>query len=101
MNVALPEVKLEIQKTKNHLMNNCHDTLVGWATINCRNNVNDTQSEFINDLLSEKKKQKSCVLIDDKIYFFPILLVFHTLIVLVLAFVTQLFISDKAITEPL
>ena len=49
----------------------------------------------VNDLLWFNKKE------DKKLYLFPRMLIFHTLIVLILAIVGQLIISDKSVTEPL
>lgn len=87
------------------LFNN-YDTLINWATVNQENSVN-TGSAYLNKLTKNAQKDYKCSLtipVCDKnkpARFFPILLIFHTLIVLVLAFVTQLLISDKSVTEPL
>lgn len=85
---------------------NNYDTLINWATVNQENSVN-TGSAYLDKLTKNAQKDYKCSLtipVCDKnkpARFFPILLIFHTLIVLVLAFVTQLLISDKSVTEPL
>ena len=83
---------------------NNYDTLINWATVNQENSVN-TGSAYLDKLTKNAQKDYKCSLTipvcDKTARFFPILLIFHTLIVLVLAFVTQLLISDKSVTEPL
>ena len=84
---------------------NNYDTLLNWATVNGEDSV-DTGSKYLDALTMKAQKENKCSLSFDKdnpdsARFFPILLIFHTLIVLVLAFVTQLLISDKSVTEPL
>lgn len=96
------KLKTEIREAKNHLMDSSYETLIKWATAN--DSINDqTQSASINKLIADAKTNKCCVKVPyckDR-YFYPYLLLFHTLIVLVLAFITQLIISDKSVTEPL
>lgn len=101
MNRLMPELAREIIETKEHLMDNSFETLIDWATVNSEKKIEHSQSEFVSNLMNEVIEQKSSVLVGNNRYFYPKLLVFHALIVLVFAFVTQLFISDKAITEPL
>ena len=88
---------------------NDYETLMGWATVPPPSNIH-TESAYMDTLTKVYQEKRSCC---RKIYppiisnaekgkrFFPTLLIFHTLIVLVLAFVTQLIISDKSVTEPL
>ena len=100
-------VQKEIAKVKRAISSsNNYDTLINWATVNQENRVN-TGSAYLDKLTKNAQKDYKCSLtipVCDKnkpARFFPILLIFHTLIVLVLAFVTQLLISDKSVTEPL
>lgn len=100
-------VQKEIAKVKRAIsLSNNYDTLINWATVNQENSVN-TGSAYLDELTKKAQKDYKCSLtipVCDKnkpAIFFPILLIFHTLIVLVLAFVTQLLISDKSVTEPL
>ncbi len=95
-----PNLKKEIRETKNHLTSNFEEAIQSWAIVNSKNSINYTKSEYVNNLIDDVEKQKCSILVGDK-QLYPSLLVFHALIVLVLAFVTQLFISDKSITEPL
>lgn len=98
-------VQKEIAKVKRAIsLSNNYDTLINWATVNQENSVN-TESAYLDELTKKAQKDYKCSLTipvcDKTAWFFPILLIFHTLIVLVLAFVTQLLISDKSVTEPL
>ena len=90
---------------------NDYDTLMSWATAGTANHAN-TGSHYLDRLTADAMSIHECSrkihLVADKdnktgiIWrIFPILLIFHTLIVLVLAFVTQLIISDKSVTEPI
>ena len=99
INRITPNLIIEIRETKDYLTDICEEPLPDWAAVNYKNNKY-TNSEYVNDLIRDAEKQKCSILVGDK-QLYPALLVFHALIVLVLAFVTQLFISDKAITEPL
>lgn len=95
---------------------NNYDTLMNWATIGQPSNVK-TGSHYLDTLTSKAIKSHNCckqinLPVLEKLFkainipmhkfrIFPTLLIFHTLIVLILAFVTQLLISDKSVTEPL
>ena len=90
---------------RNTLKFNDYETLMSWATIGC-DSIVQTGSAYLDSLTIKAKNNHKCcrkinvpVLSEKRI--FPTLLIFHTLIVLVLAFVTQLIISDKTVTEPL
>lgn len=84
-----------------------YDTLMKWSEIKKENFVSlPTNRSYFDTLTSEAKSKNQCwVNIFPKAKtpwrLFPSLLIFHTLIVLVLAFVTQLIISNKSVTEPL
>lgn len=81
------------------------DTLMAWATVG-NNSVVQTGSAYLDSLTIRAREEHKCcrniiVPFWGEKRIFPTLLIFHTLIVLVLAFVTQLIISDKSVTEPL
>ena len=106
----------------NALKFNNYDTLMNWATFsyteqpqtgsgsldiltanaikgrNCCRKVSKSRKDGIKKLSLFKEKDATNV---DYYRIFPTLLVFHTLIVLVIAFVTQLFINQKSVTEPI
>lgn len=107
----------EISRVRSQILKcNNYDTLMNWATIGHPSKVK-TGSHYLNALTSKAIETHNCckqikieqnwlkeLLKDINIYelkIFPTLLTFHTLIVLVLAFVTQLFISDKSVTDTL
>lgn len=80
---------------------------MSWATMN-RPKISNTENLVLDSLIVKAIREHNCCreihLPKKKDWFrrvFPTLLIFHTLIVLVLAFVTQLLISDKSVTEPL
>ena len=83
---------------------NDYDTLMNWATADYRPTIN-TGSAYLDKLTEDIQNKHKCSRTINtrfvELRFFPILLIFHTLIVLVLAFVTQLIISDKSVTETL
>ena len=88
---------------------NDNDTLMNWATLN-HLEYPLTGSAILDSLIVKAKKEHKCcrdVNGDSNFWLlphfrvFPTLLLFHTLIVLVLAFVTQLFIKQKSVTEPI
>jgi len=84
---------------------NNYETLMDWVTMGYPETFN-SGSDYLDRITQEtiQKQQKCCrkvKLFDKDRRVFPNLLLFHTLIVLVLAFVTQLLISDKSVTEPL
>lgn len=91
---------------RNMLKSNNYDTLMSWATIT-HSVKSNTGSACLDTLTVEAIREHNCCYdVNLKIgkepkRIFPTLLIFHTLIVLVLAFVTQLLISDKSVTEPL
>jgi hypothetical protein len=102
-----PVLLKEIRETKNHLMDDGYDSLIGWAT---QQYIVDTvpeatESAYLNELVDVSKMKKCCVLVgfckQPTYRFYPTLLLLHMLIVLVLAFFTQLIISEKTVTEPL
>lgn len=100
----------EINSVRRNIMKyNDYETLMSWTTDStCLVN---TGSEFLDSITKMAQKKHKCSRIivpnsksDSKSTasrIFPILLIFHTLIVLVLAFITQLIISEKSVTEPL
>ena len=102
--LELPDLRMEIQSIKVYLSNEDHDTLLKWATVPSEENTEVFSSIFLKSL---KRKDKCCRMVGWKWWkpsnsrFYPTLLIMHTLIVLVLAFITQLIISDKSVTEPL
>ena len=85
---------------------NDYDTLMSWATIG-HDSFKPTGSVYLDSLTKETIEKHKCCreikipCINKPLRIFPTLLIFHTLIVLVFAFVTQLIISDKSVTEPL
>jgi hypothetical protein len=97
------DLKKEISCIRRNLLKfNNYDTLMSWATIAHSEEFN-TGSECLDTLTVKAIRKHNCCLNIGKgtKRIFPTLLIFHTLIVLVLAFVTQLLISDKTVTEPL
>lgn len=111
----LPALLKEIRLAKQHLMDDSYDVLIGWAThqvddgefeedINLQSEGGE-ESLYLQELVDLAKAKKCCVLVSPckqtAHRFYPTLLILHTLIVLVLAFFTQLIISDKSVTEPL
>ena len=114
----------EIKDAKKFIADNGNwDTLSNWSSLGCKKpDVVETYTDHLkkeamdnNNLCrkvevwwpgkdSEIKKDEDerkpfSSTIEMKIY--PRMLIFHTLIVLVIAFVGQLIVSDKSITEPL
>ena len=93
---------------KNTIKFNNYDTLMNWATVD-KKPFGTTGSLFLDSLSQKAAQGHKCSRIiytmngeEDKpkpLRIFPILLIFHTLIVLVLAFVTQLIISEKSVTQ--
>ena len=88
---------------------NNYDTLMNWATEG-KGPTADTGSLYLNVLTEKAAERNKCsqeinITVGKKykwsVRFFPILLILHTLIVLVIAFVTQLIISEKPVTQPL
>ena len=110
---VIPQLKKEIQVVKRHQMDDSNDKLLEWATVNVslNNTVDATivgESHYLDSLINNNEKNKCCRKVgwfsfnnNNWRHFYPILLLMHTLIVLVLAFITQLIISDKSVTEPL
>lgn len=94
---------------------NNYETLMNWATAGDTSSVDATSTYLYgltqkyknSDLPDNDISNHKCSRIihyndkDKPIRVFPILLIFHTLVVLVIAFVTQLIISDKSVTETL
>lgn len=80
--------------------NNDYNTLIKWS-------YNDIQPlnrsiHYDNILINEAKhKHYFSRKVGDNLYLFPRMLILHVLIVLIIAFVGQLIISDKSVTEPL
>lgn len=94
----------EIQVSKKHCKDDGYNTLLDWTTVNISNN--ETDSPYLNMLIKNDKNAKCCRVVgwgvpNNEHRFYPTLLLMHTLIVLVIAFITQLIISDKSVTEPL
>ena len=102
----------EIRKNKLFVSNNENwDSLIFWSEyehVNWKAEPKNLQDCFklsaiceknlcrnVNDLWWVNKKE------GERLYIFPRMLIFHTLIVLIIAFVGNLIISDKSITEPL
>ena len=86
-----------------------YDTLMDWSKYETKY-TSLSGSMHLDALTAKAKEEHQCweeVTLscrdntNVKFKLFPTLLLFHTLIVLVLAFVTQLIISDKSVTEPL
>lgn len=82
---------------------NDYNILIDWTTAGKQHSAN-TGSDYLNRLTSEYQNKYKCSRIlhvtqERYIRIFPILLIFHTLIVLVIAFVTQLIFTDKTVTE--
>lgn len=106
IDVLLSLLSEENQRIKDFVLTyNDHDTLLKWATFDTANSDSLvlTESAYLSKLTEETKKEsKLCreatVL---KTMVFPSLLIIHSLIVLVLAFVAQLLLSEKTVTEPL
>ena len=82
---------------------------MNWATEG-KGPTADTGSLYLNVLTEKAAERNKCsqeinITVGKKykwsVRFFPILLILHTLIVLVIAFVTQLIISEKPVTQPL
>jgi hypothetical protein len=105
-----PALKKEIQSTRMHTLSDDYDTLLGWATSTGDTSTNNLCSDslcYLDILVDEAKENKCCREVkwspDCKVSYnlYPFLLLIHTLIVLVMAFITQLIISDKSVTEPL
>lgn len=102
-----------IRNTSAIFNNNNSDTLLKWSTYQ-KNEIQVRLSDgTINDPLTSKLKKykddkntvicrelKFCSIGTQKA-FFPKLLLVHTLVVLVLCFICQLFITDKSVVEPL
>lgn len=94
---------------KSTIMFNNYETLMNWAIVGKAPIVN-TGSLYLNGLTEKVAESNKCcqeikITIGEKyewsVKIFPILLILHTLIVLVIAFVTQLIISEKSVTQPL
>lgn len=97
-------LKKEIQEGQTHLKDECFDTMLKWATRGETTSDNQYSSAYIKKLIEKDTQRKLCYKMDSgcspkNIY--HSLLLLHMLIVLVLAFVGQLVISDKSVTEPL
>ena len=113
INGEITVLKDEIRETKKHLMADDYESLIKWATRTKAPVIIDGCGEglsYVNSLmLSEQQKKCSIRLfarsrVEDnsgRWRLFPQLLLLHTLIVLILTFVTQLIISSKAVTEPI
>ena len=106
----------------NALKYNNYETLMNWATLQ-HSEQPQTGSTILNSLTAKAIREHNCcrevgrhgkenfmksLRFNEKeatnidfFRIFPTLLVFHTLIVLVIAFVTQLFITQKSVTEPI
>lgn len=100
----LLNIRKEIQVSKKHCMDDGYNTLLNWTTVDYKND--QTGSPFLDMLISSEKNEKCCREVGWGVprnghRFYPTLLLMHTLIVLVIAFITQLIISDKSVTEPL
>ena len=100
---SLWDLKKEISCIRRNLLKfNNYDSLMSWATMN-RPKISNTGNLVLDSLTVKAIREHNCCreIHPSKNKIFPTLLIFHTLIVLVLAFVTQLLISDKSVTEPL
>ena len=103
----LPDLNKELANVRRAISSyGCYDTLMSWSEITNTIIPPISGSYYLDRLTFKAKKEHQCwkevaIPILGQRKFFPILLIFHTLIVLVLAFVTQLLISDKSVTEPL
>ena len=100
-------IRDEISIVQSSMMRyNNYDTLTNWASFNNTKLSVITGSEYLDKITNEAiERHNMCYeinLLNGKKYrFFPSIFILQTLIVLVLAFVTQLFISEKSVTEPL
>lgn len=110
INKILPlriDIRNEISIVQSAMMSyNNYETLTNWASFNNSERTINTGSECIDMITKEAIEQHNMCyeinLFNGKKYrFFPSVFILQTLIVLVLAFVTQLFISEKSVTEPL
>lgn len=104
------EIGAEKQMVNFHKMHDRYDDLIAWAAVDTTKNstsINDsckaTGSKYIDTLVQKVNLKKCCRILDPKKskHFYPNLLLLHMIIVLMIAFVTQLIISDKSVTEPL
>lgn len=99
-----PKLRKEIQDANSHLTQYDFESLKRWATYGY---PSQEGSSYLDKLTRDAQEKMKCcrnVFIKPNLKprpFYPNLLLFHTLIVLVLAFITQLIISDKSVTEPL
>lgn len=106
LNILIPlsgTLRDEISVVQSSLLKfNNNDTLINWVTFKETRIAVNTGSVYLDNITEASKKDFICyqtTILDKR--FFPVLLFFHTLIVLILAFVTQLFISEKSVTDPL
>lgn len=76
----------------------CVSVKEGEKVDNDDNVVNNTNDNLSKKLFNSIKNLK---LVIKEMYIFPRMLIFHSLIVLIIAFVGNLIISDKSVTEPL
>lgn len=100
----LPILHEEIRSARSHCMIGEYDTLLSWSTVGTDSIKSD--SYYLRKIINENKSKLECCRAvgwwqSGNSRFYPTLLIMHTLIVLVLAFITQLIISDKSVTEPL
>lgn len=110
----ISEVDYEIRNVELYISQNYnYDTLIGWST---QNNVHEVDvvdyCDYIRYGRSHQRflcRKVEMYWVDSSAYIkknnnmhlFPRMLIFHSLIVLIIAFVGQLIISDKSVTEPL
>ena len=114
INGEITVLKDEIRETKKHLMADDYESLIEWATrVKQPNNTRDNFDErngYVNSLMINEQNKKCSIRVfvnsqtrDKKAggRIFPQLLLLHTLIVLILTFVTHLIVSSKAVTAPI
>lgn len=105
-NENMVKLREEIRNVRRGILSyNNFNNLMAWAEISDSITQSVSNSAYLDSLTNITKQSKRCWVRvcekNEQIRLFPYLLIFHTLIVLVLAFVTQLIISDKSVTEPL
>ena len=91
----------EIQNVMSFISDNeKYETLISWS---CNPVMEKSGMMNMGDLLKYNAIREHYFTrkIGDSKYLFPRMLIFHALIVLIIAFVGQLIVSDKSVTEPL
>ena len=109
------ETDAEIQKTRLFISSsNKYETLIGWSTNKYKPYERPTEKEnaversvsnmLLNKAINRHPFSKRVMFFGSEkwaVSIFPRMLILHALMVLIIAFVGQLIISDKSVTEPL